>query len=544
MNNIKKHQNLLKKLGPRILLERIKSCLAHKKKPLPSDPSIVLYADVNDEEQLNHIVGAFQRQEYKGKLALYLFANNKELFTKEPLGTSITIMPAESRSVELFSEFDFCGCLSVEHYYGSNYLANMASASKDVVVTAIGKGSFYSSDNTGELSMMHSEDRVQLITSLQWDRSIVSLDYLRGLEEVPDAKARVQNVTCMSIDEMDFCENYKDNVCSQVDDIELNTEPRCTNKPLISVVVPLYRDKDYIIDCLLSLKNQTYKNLEVLIIDDCGEDGSVELVKSFIRDDFRFRLISHDKNRGLGGARNTGIENSSGSYISFLDADDQYSADALYLLHQEIERKDADMVIGKMAAKRGEILSPWEYIDKAITRLQQLHCENLRGIEPALAYMGSVTHRLYRRSLLVENQLYFIERCYWEDMPYSAEVWHYSKRISVIPNYIYYRTIREDENNPSITQIRNEKSFLDRDIILEYIIRRVCELEEDVEFQRLMLVLMKRMLGTTKNMLESIPEDSIISDFAKAWFVGHEEKSIRFQKELEERLEERLRGEA
>lgn len=92
--------------------------------------------------------------------------------------------------------------------------------------------------------------------------------------------------------------------------------------PLVTVVIPLYNEERFIEDCIESVKKQTYKNLECLIINDCSSDNSVGIAKKFIEGDSRFRIIDHDKNCGLSQARNTGIDNAKGQYICFLDSDD------------------------------------------------------------------------------------------------------------------------------------------------------------------------------------------------------------------------------
>jgi hypothetical protein len=127
-------------------------------------------------------------------------------------------------------------------------------------------------------------------------------------------------------------------------------------------------------------------------------------------------------------------------------------------------------------------------------------------------------------------------------MPYSAELWYYSKGISVIPNYIYYRTIRENESHLSITQTKNEKSFLDRDIILEHVVKRTRIHEMDEDYQKIMLNLIERMFSVTIGMIEVLPQESEVSGFANGWFTGHEERYIKCKKEIEKRIEKLSKG--
>ena len=93
---------------------------------------------------------------------------------------------------------------------------------------------------------------------------------------------------------------------------------------MITVVVPVYNVKEYLEKSVGSIRNQTYKNLEIILVDDGSTDGSRELCDKFAGDDKRIRVI-HKKNGGLSDARNCGIDNASGEFISFIDSDDYIS---------------------------------------------------------------------------------------------------------------------------------------------------------------------------------------------------------------------------
>ena len=102
----------------------------------------------------------------------------------------------------------------------------------------------------------------------------------------------------------------------------------------ISIIVPVYNVEQYIKECFDSISAQTYKGeIECIFVDDCGQDKSVEILEKMIacyQGGISFSIIHHDHNKGLSGARNTGIRNASGDYLYFLDSDD-------YLLPKSIE---------------------------------------------------------------------------------------------------------------------------------------------------------------------------------------------------------------
>ena len=91
---------------------------------------------------------------------------------------------------------------------------------------------------------------------------------------------------------------------------------------MISVILPIYQVENYIDECLNSIMVQTYGDIEIICVNDCTMDNSITIVKEYMKKDKRIRLINHSENRGLGGARNTGIDSANGEYILFVDSDD------------------------------------------------------------------------------------------------------------------------------------------------------------------------------------------------------------------------------
>lgn len=108
---------------------------------------------------------------------------------------------------------------------------------------------------------------------------------------------------------------------------------------LVSIIVPVYNIAPYVEACLMSIREQTWGNLEIIVVDDGSTDGSSELCDAAAADDARIKVI-HQKNTGLMGARNTGIEVSSGEYLSFVDGDDWIEPDMVEELMKKIEGAD------------------------------------------------------------------------------------------------------------------------------------------------------------------------------------------------------------
>lgn len=118
-----------------------------------------------------------------------------------------------------------------------------------------------------------------------------------------------------------------------------------SDNPLISVIVPVFNSEQYLEDCITSVIRQSYKNLELLLIDDGSTDNSGEICDSFSSKDSRIRVI-HKKNGGVSSARNIGLDYAQGELISFLDSDDMLTDDCLQELYIVMLSHSADIVAG------------------------------------------------------------------------------------------------------------------------------------------------------------------------------------------------------
>lgn len=111
-----------------------------------------------------------------------------------------------------------------------------------------------------------------------------------------------------------------------------------TNRPLISIIVPVYNIKEYIERCVRSITNQTYKNLEIILVDDGSNDGTEKILDELAKKDARIKVF-HKENGGSSSARNLGIQKSTGEYLGFVDSDDYLDPDMYELLYDAIQRR-------------------------------------------------------------------------------------------------------------------------------------------------------------------------------------------------------------
>lgn len=115
----------------------------------------------------------------------------------------------------------------------------------------------------------------------------------------------------------------------------------------ISVIIPIYKVEPYIEKCITSILDQTYKDFEIILVDDHSPDRSIELAKELLKNQSRipYKIISKEKNGGLSAARNAGIENSSGIFLLFIDSDDWIETEMLQKLFEAINNSKAEMAI-------------------------------------------------------------------------------------------------------------------------------------------------------------------------------------------------------
>ncbi len=179
---------------------------------------------------------------------------------------------------------------------------------------------------------------------------------------------------------------------------------------MISVIIPMYNAEKYVGKCLNSLLRQTYKDLQIIIVNDGSKDNSQAICEEFAKQDKRITLINTE-NRGAGSARNTGIEAAKGEYISFIDSDD-YVCDNYYeRLLKMIEQTKADIAIGRY--QRISEHDEMQFVNSGEIK----ECTNMEELlvlygEDEDKYINAVlvTNKLFKRELFEENVRFPIRR--------------------------------------------------------------------------------------------------------------------------------------
>lgn len=213
---------------------------------------------------------------------------------------------------------------------------------------------------------------------------------------------------------------------------------------LVSIVVPVYNVENYLQECILSLVNQTYKNIEIILVDDGSSDSSGRICDQFAEKDTRVKVI-HKINAGLGYARNSGLEIASGEYVTFIDSDDEAEKNLVELLMKAVHEKGVDTCVGgfKRINEDGKIIFREQYQSKIYINddvYQKLFARMLGSdVDKHDAIKMSVWNVLYSMKIIRENNIRFpSERILIsEDIIWDSEYYRYSRCAAIIESTAY-----------------------------------------------------------------------------------------------------------
>lgn len=207
---------------------------------------------------------------------------------------------------------------------------------------------------------------------------------------------------------------------------------------LISVIVPIYNVENYLENCIYSIINQTYTNIEIILIDDGSTDRCKYICDEFLDKDDRIRVI-HKSNGGLSEARNVGIEMSNGNYITFIDSDDYISIDYIESLYRSIRRNIADIAILKLkfTTSLNESLEANRIMHEKVFNKEEALSEILYSNE----FSTSACGKLFAKNLF--SYIRFPVGKYSEDLFTIYKTFLDSKKIVFIDNEAYHYFMRQ-----------------------------------------------------------------------------------------------------
>ena len=210
-------------------------------------------------------------------------------------------------------------------------------------------------------------------------------------------------------------------------------------KSLVSVIVPIYKVEQYLDECVESIVNQTYKNLEIILVDDGSPDGCPQMCDEWLRKDGRIKVI-HKKNGGLSSARNAGLDVATGEFVCFVDSDDFICLEALQKLHDRFGDDESVGIVSGMIYRYQEGKTS-DYNSEWFLKAEKVILGG-NFLQETLTQKTSFTvwNKLYRRTLLAG--VFFREGRNNEDSLFMYDLGKKICNMNVcmveIPHYVYY----------------------------------------------------------------------------------------------------------
>lgn len=218
--------------------------------------------------------------------------------------------------------------------------------------------------------------------------------------------------------------------------------------PYISIIIPVYKSEQFLEKCLNSIINQSFKNIEIIIVNDNSPDGSINIINKYLINYKNIKLINKHVNEGVSVARNEAIKIACGEYILFVDSDDYIEKDALKILYEETSKNEVDIVIFDMICESNDInlksikinydrdtlLNGKEAFKKLLTKEDNID--------------GHTCNKLIKRELIINNSIFFPENIkIHEDLIFNLKCFFYSNKVKYLNKFLYIYCIRKNSSS-------------------------------------------------------------------------------------------------
>lgn len=222
------------------------------------------------------------------------------------------------------------------------------------------------------------------------------------------------------------------------------------NMPLVSIIVPVYNIEKYISKCIESVLSQTFKDWELILVDDGSTDNSGKICDEYALKDNRIKVI-HKENEGVTATRDKGVKEAQGEFLFFIDGDDYITDNALELLINKQKENDADLVKGNISQVHpdGEIITTMNYSHEPLTITGEDFIEYIIG-----KYFWCLAGTLVKKNLL--NNIFIPSITSGEDLIYLLQIAYKSKTCHIFNEIIYYYV--RHESSRTITDSKNKIS--------------------------------------------------------------------------------------
>lgn len=243
------------------------------------------------------------------------------------------------------------------------------------------------------------------------------------------------------------------------------------NEIKVSIIIPVYNTEQYLRQCLDSVINQTFKNIEVIIINDGSTDGSLNIINEY-KENYSYIKVINQTNKGYSKVRNVGLKIASGDYIGFVDSDDFIEKNMFEKLVNKAIDTNADIVSCNyyMIYKKGK-----KEISIALNNTPQIKILaqsqfSFTGAEILLLDEAFVWNRIYKRDFLEKNNIQFDENiCFMEDTLFHRIALICSEKVVYIRDILYFYRIKRKGAQTTFTDYRNFSTFVISDKLFSLI---------------------------------------------------------------------------
>lgn len=239
------------------------------------------------------------------------------------------------------------------------------------------------------------------------------------------------------------------------------------NKPIISIIVPVYNVEKYLDRCVESILNQTFKDFELILVDDGSPDDCPAICDEWAEKDSRIKVI-HKPNGGVSSARNEGLNIAQGEYIGFCDPDDVINPHMYELMYKTITDSGSDCSVCSFKSFTNDLKLVINSFDRNANNLileNEASIEYFLGVGKTL--LGSVWNKLIRKDLILDMR--FNEKMvFGEDYCFALEALLNCSRVTILENYeLYYYFLRDDSAMKKLNSEKYYKLFVEKQRVFQ-----------------------------------------------------------------------------
>lgn len=313
--------------------------------------------------------------------------------------------------------------------------------------------------------------------------------------------------------------------------------------PVVSVIIPCFNSAEYLKECISSVLSQSYNSIEIVCINDGSTDNSLDILLELASKDDRITVLSQE-NAGLSAARNTGVRNSSGTYILFLDSDDCLRSDCIEKLTEELNKGNHEILFFN-----ADVFTEEQVEDNADLFKDYVQYYTRRGHYSGICtgpqllkklcyyneYLSSACFQITLRDFFLRNDLWFSEGYIHEDIYYTFNSLLCAARVGLIEEQFYHRRIRNNSIVTSDTRFENSYGYY----IAYWQMCDALKKHKDLNAGEIEAAesVLKEAMYAARNRYVSLPEEekrakNILPDVDRIQFESFVEEPSRYRKQV------------